>query len=125
LGHEGERGADSDLPRLLRPGTERSGEYCCQARYECATVHLFDGRIRMQKHRRAIISVVWAALAAAVLAVVEDAWASVPVALARFCDAPNPQHSVANLAPSLNNLIRPQQQRRRDGEAERLGGFHV
>jgi hypothetical protein len=55
----------------------------------------------MHEQRRAIISVVWAALAAAVLAVVEDAWASVPVAQARFCDAPNPQHSVANLAPSF------------------------
>src|SRR5262245_59087411 len=27
--------------------------------------------------------------------------------------------------PLFDNLIRPQQQRRRDGEAERLGGFEV
>ena len=44
---------------------------------------------------------------------------------ARSCGAPRPQSSAATLGPSFDHLIRPQQQRRRDGQAKRFGGFEI
>ena len=48
-----------------------------------------------------IITMIWAALVEAVVAVEEDERASVQVAPVRSCDAPSPQRSAAKLGPSL------------------------
>jgi len=58
---------------------------------------------------------------AAVRGVEEDAPALVRAVPEQFCGAPSPQRSAATLGPSLYDLIGPQQQRRRDRVAERLG----
>ncbi len=44
---------------------------------------------------------------------------------ARSCDEPSLRRSAVRLDPSFNNLIRPQQQRRRDRKAESLRGFEI
>src|SRR5262249_28169872 len=70
-------------------------------------------------------SVVSEALVAAVRAVEEGALALVQVATVRSCGAPSPPRSAVTLGPLFYYLIRPQQQRRRGGEAQRLGGLEV
>jgi hypothetical protein len=72
-----------------------------------------------------MISAVSAARAEAVAVVEEGAQALARVEPAQSCDAPTPQRSVGTLGPSFDDLIRPQQQRRRDGEPERFGGLEI